>query len=90
VEENAYKIKLSRDMLVSATFNVRNLTLYLEDDEELDEYLRTNPLQVGGVDAEKLPNLGLLSLVRVTNQVSPILTSAQGLGPPRSVLTWDP
>ena len=82
VGENAYKIKLPGDTQVSVTFNVGDLTPYLEDDEEHDEDLRINPLQGGGVDAEQLPTLGLLSLVRAMSQVGPMLTLGQGLGPP--------
>ena len=41
------------------------------------------------VDAEQLPSLGLLSLMRVMNQVGPILTLGQGLGPRRSILSID-
>jgi len=37
VRENAYKIELPANMQVSATFNIRDLTRYLEDDEEHDE-----------------------------------------------------
>jgi len=90
VGENAYKIELLGEMQVFATFNVRDLTLYLEDDEEYDEHLRTNSLQGGGVDMEQLPSLGLFSLVRVINQASPILTLSQGLGSPWLILTWNP
>jgi len=82
VGENAYKIELLGDTQVSVTFNVGDLTPYLEDDEEHDEDLRINPLQGGGVDAEQLPTLGLLSLVRAMSQVGPMLTLGQGLGPP--------
>jgi len=90
VKENAYKIELPRDMQASATFNVGHLTPYLEDDEEHDENLRRNPLQGGRVDAKQLSSLGLLSLVRVINQVGSILTLGQELGPSRSILTWNP
>ena len=65
--ENAYKIELPGDIQISAAFNVGDLTPYLKGNEGHDENLRTNPLQVGGVDAEQLPSLGLLSLVRVMN-----------------------
>ena len=33
VRENAFKIKLPKDMHISATCNVGDLTPYLEDDE---------------------------------------------------------
>jgi len=74
-------------MQISTTSSVGDLTLYLEDNEEYNEDLRTSPLQGGGVDAKQLLSLGILSLVRVTNQVSPILTVGQGLGPSRLILT---
>ena len=51
-------------MQISVTFNIRDLTSYLEDNKEHSEDFRTNPLQEGGVDAEQLSNLGLLLLVR--------------------------
>ena len=43
VNDNAYKIDLPREYNVSATFNVRDLTPYMGNSEELD--LRTNPIQ---------------------------------------------
>ncbi|KAJ4705055.1 Transposon Ty3-I Gag-Pol polyprotein [Melia azedarach] len=43
VNDNAYKIDLPGEYNVSAIFNVRDLTLYLGNSEELD--LRTNPIQ---------------------------------------------
>jgi len=87
VGENAYEIELPGDMQMSTIINVGDLTTYLEDDEEHGEYLRKNPLQGGEVDTEQLPSLGPLSLVRVMNQVGPILTLDQGLDPHRSILT---
>ncbi|KAJ4717041.1 Transposon Ty3-I Gag-Pol polyprotein [Melia azedarach] len=66
VNDNAYKIDLSREYNVSVTFNVRDLTLYLGNSEELD--LRTNPIQpweddviYGDVEAVQgcvVPNVG--------------------------------
>nr|XP_027090357.1 uncharacterized protein LOC113711388 [Coffea arabica] len=47
VNENAYKLELSREYNVSVTFNVSDLSLYLEDDVP---DLRTNPSQVEGID----------------------------------------
>jgi len=52
VGENAYRIELPRDMQAFATINVGDPTPYLEDNEEHNEVLRTNPLQGGGFDAE--------------------------------------
>jgi len=41
-------------------------------------------------DAKQTPRLDLLFHARVLNQVGSILTLGQGLGPPLSMLTWDP
>ena len=90
VGENAYKIKLPRDMQIFATFNVGDLTSYSGDNEEHDEYLRINALQGGEVDAEQVPSLGILSLVRVFNHIGPILALCKGLGLTRLILTCDP
>jgi len=35
-------------MIIFATFNVRDLTPYIEDKDEVHEDLRANPLQGGG------------------------------------------
>ena len=43
VNDNAYKVDLSGDYNVSATFNVEDLTPYLDDDDDSD--LRTNHFQ---------------------------------------------
>ena len=43
VNDNANWIDLIREFNVSTTFNVRDLTPYVEDNEELD--LRPNPIQ---------------------------------------------
>jgi len=43
VNDNAYKVDLSGDYNVSATFNVKALTPYLDDDDDFD--LRTNHFQ---------------------------------------------
>jgi len=64
VRGNAYEIELPADIQIYATFNVRDLTSYLEDDKEYDEDLSTNPLQGLGIDMEQVSSLGLLSLVR--------------------------
>ena len=48
IGDNAYKLELLRDMNVSTTFNVGDLTPYVEDDFE---DLRANPSQEGEVDA---------------------------------------
>jgi hypothetical protein len=43
VNDNAYKVNLPNDYNVSATFNVKDLTLYLDDVDDSD--LRTNHSQ---------------------------------------------
>ena len=47
MNDNAYKIELPDDYNVSATFNVRDLSPYLEDslDDGEDLDLRANPTQ---------------------------------------------
>ena len=49
---------------------------------------RLGALKAMGFDAEQLLSSDLLSLVRVMNQVGLILAIGQGLGPPKSILTW--
>ncbi|PKI68234.1 hypothetical protein CRG98_011370 [Punica granatum] len=51
VNDNAYKIELLDDYNVLATFNVRDLFPYFEDEEDLD--LRANPSKPGGDDVPK-------------------------------------
>jgi len=48
VNDNAYKVNLPRDYGVSATFNVPNLSPYLEDDHIVN--LRENSFQQGEDD----------------------------------------
>ncbi|PKI31371.1 hypothetical protein CRG98_048238 [Punica granatum] len=49
--DNTYKIELPDDYNVSATFNVRDLSPYFEDEEDMD--LRANPFEPGGEDVPK-------------------------------------
>ena len=51
VGSNAYKLQLPGDMAVSATFNVGDLSPYVEDSIEDPSNLRSNPLEEGEVDA---------------------------------------
>ncbi|PKI58986.1 hypothetical protein CRG98_020631 [Punica granatum] len=51
VNDNAYKIELPDDYNVSATFNVRDLSQYFEDEEDMD--LRANPSEPGEDDVPK-------------------------------------
>jgi hypothetical protein len=48
VNDNTYKVDLPGDYNVSATFNVKYLTSYLDDDDDSD--LRTNHFQPGAND----------------------------------------
>ncbi|KAL3598370.1 hypothetical protein D5086_006288 [Populus alba] len=48
VNDNAYKVDLPGDYNVSATFNVKDLSPYLDDDDDSD--LRTNHFQPGADD----------------------------------------
>ncbi|KAL9346338.1 hypothetical protein Peur_061191 [Populus x canadensis] len=48
VDDNAYKVDLPGNYNVSATFNVKDLTPYLDDDDDSD--LRTNHFQPGADD----------------------------------------
>jgi len=52
IEDNAYKLQLPKDIAVPTTFNIGNLSPYMEDyfEEPLD--LRTNPLEEGEVDED--------------------------------------
>jgi len=54
VNENSYKFNLSRDYEVATTFNVANLSPYLEDD--LLANLRANSPQQG--EDDRGPSLG--------------------------------
>jgi len=47
VGDNACKIELLSDMNISAIFNVKDLTPYIEDEDKGHEDLRVNPLQGG-------------------------------------------
>lgn len=48
VNDNTYKVDLPGDYNVSATFNIKDLTPYLDDDDDSD--LRTNHYQLGAND----------------------------------------
>ena len=53
VGDNAYKLQLPRDMAVSATFTIGNLSPYVEDYFNNPSNLRSNPFEKGEVDVEK-------------------------------------
>jgi len=44
IGDNAYKVELPSDINISATFNVGDLTPYIEDEDEGIGDLRVNPL----------------------------------------------
>ena len=54
VNDNAYKLELPGDMGVSSTFNVGDLTPYLDDEEEGDD-LRANHIQEEEDEADVMP-----------------------------------
>lgn len=54
VGANAYKLELPGDMTVSATFNVGDLSPYIEDEIDFGD-LRANPLKEGEDDAGQEP-----------------------------------
>jgi len=45
VRDNTYKVELPGNMNISATFNVGDLTPYIEDEDDDIGDLRVNPLQ---------------------------------------------
>jgi len=51
VGSNSYKFQLPGDMVVSATFNIGDLSPYVEDSIEDPSDLRLNPSEEGKVDA---------------------------------------
>ena len=51
VGANAYKLELLGDMAISATFNVGDLNLYVEDEINCGHW-RENPLKGGKDDAD--------------------------------------
>jgi len=53
VDNNAYKLQLPGDMAISATFNIRDLSPYMEDTMEDPSDFRTNPFEEGEVDAQE-------------------------------------
>jgi len=58
VGANAYKLELPRDMAVSTTFNVGDLSPYVKDDIDFGD-LRENPFEGGEDDAGQAPVPGL-------------------------------
>jgi len=52
VGDNAYKLYLQGDMAVSATFNIGDLSPYIEDCFEDPLDLRSNPFKERKVDVE--------------------------------------
>jgi len=54
VEANAYKLELPRNMAVSATFNVGDLSLYVDDEVDYRD-LRANPFKGRKEDVDQGP-----------------------------------
>ena len=92
VGDNAYKVEFSSDMNISATFNVGDLTPYIEDQDEDITELRANPLQGREVDAEQTMKPNLLINIKAWIQVGPVITyegGTQVLVSPKSLLVWE-
>ena len=77
VNDNAYKLELPRDMGVSSTFNMGDLTLYLEDEEDGDD-LRENHIQEGDNEANVMPTQVQVNLQILFSAHKP---QQRGLGP---------
>jgi len=91
--DNAYKTEFSGDMNISSTFNVGDLAPYIEDEDERIEDLRENSLQMGEVDVKQVTQSNLLNHIKALVRIWPMVTykhGTQGLGPSKSLLTWDP
>jgi len=57
IGDNAYKLQLPGDMVVSTTFNVSHLSANVEDCFEDPSNLGQNPLEEGKVDADHTANV---------------------------------
>ena len=93
VENNAYKIELSSNMNISATFNMGDLTPYIKQDDEGHEDLRANSLQGEEIDAEQVKQCNLLNHIMTLVRIWPMVGVElwlQGLKFPKSLLTWGP
>ncbi|PKI66185.1 hypothetical protein CRG98_013438 [Punica granatum] len=67
VNDNDYKIELSDDYNVSATFNVRDLSPYFEDEEDMD--LMANPSDQEGMMCPRMQSRTRPDLVRVLSRI---------------------
>ena len=70
---------LLADMNISYTFNIGYLTLYIEDEDEGNEYLRANPLQGREVDVEQVKQSNLLNHIKALVRIGPVITFEQRL-----------
>ena len=78
------------DINFSVTFNVGDLTPYIEDADDGNDDLRPNPLQGREVDAERVKQSNLLNHVKALAHIGLMITFEQGLhefGLPKSLLT---
>ena len=67
INDNAYKIDLPGDYGVSASFNVADLSPYLEDDYLVN--LRTNSSQPGENDGGPSPSLSLITRSKFKSKI---------------------
>ena len=75
---DAYKIELLGDMSISTTFNVRDLTPYIEDEDKGIEDLRANPLQKAKVDVEEATQSNLLNHIKTLVCIKPMILMSVG------------
>ena len=92
VGDNAQKVKLSGDMNISTTFNVGDLSPYIEDEDEDIEDLRANALRGREVDVQQTIRPNLLINIEAWIQLWPLITyeGTQVHGSPKSMLIWEP
>jgi len=93
VGDNGYKIELPSDINISATFNVGDLTHYIEDEDQNHEDLKANPLQEGKVDTGQVTQRNLVNHIKALVRNRPMVTIAQGfqgISLLKSLLTLSP
>ena len=79
-------------MNTSATFNVGDLTPYIEDHDEGIKDLMENQLQGGKVDVKQATQSNLLNHIMTLVRIGPMVTyenGTLGLVPPKYLLTWE-